>query len=151
MPGRPAPALERLMEKLVFQPETHCIEFTGSLYKHGGYGQFHGGADLPGVIYAHRAAYILWNGPIPDGMQIDHRCDNPKCCNPQHLWPVTPKQNIMFARTKMRANSPNTQKTECPRGHQYDRTRPNGYRWCSTCAKEQQKRSRSREVANAAH
>jgi len=150
MPGTPAPALDRLMAKLRFNPATHCVEFTGSLHAHGGYGQFHGGKELPGVIYAHRAAYILWNGPIPDGMQIDHRCENPKCCNPQHLWPVTPKQNIGFARHKMKASSPHAKKTECPRGHPYDRKRPSGERYCSICSNEQSRRAKAkRGVAHA--
>jgi hypothetical protein len=40
-----------------------------------------------GVIwYAHRAAWVVAFGDIPDGMQVCHRCDNPLCCNPAHLF-----------------------------------------------------------------
>lgn len=42
---------------------------------------------------AHRAAWALYRGPIPDGMLIRHRCDNPPCCNPDHLELGTYAQN----------------------------------------------------------
>lgn len=37
-------------------------------------------------MYAHRVAWSIVNGPIPDGMLVCHRCDNPPCCNPDHLF-----------------------------------------------------------------
>jgi len=42
---------------------------------------------------AHRIAYELSVGPIPEGMQVDHTCHRPACCNPRHLRAATPKQN----------------------------------------------------------
>lgn len=51
--------------------------------KEDGYGRtlWHGR-----LTYAHRIAWELTYGPVPDGLCVLHRCDNPACCNPTHLW-----------------------------------------------------------------
>ena len=67
-----------------------CWEWIG--YKQPkGYGvfRFHGSAKL-----AHRVAYELERGPIADGIEIDHKCHNRGCVNPEHLRAVTHKQNM---------------------------------------------------------
>lgn len=43
--------------------------------------------------YVHRAAWELANGPVPDGLELHHTCDNPPCCNPDHLQALTVKEH----------------------------------------------------------
>lgn len=55
---------------------------------------------------AHRVAFELIFGPIPEGKQICHDCDNPPCCNPNHLFLCTQLENIQDAITKGRLIDP---------------------------------------------
>lgn len=58
----------------------------------GGYGMF----PVPGIgSKAHRIAWTLLRGPVPIGLVVDHLCSNPACVNPEHLEPVTQRENIM--------------------------------------------------------
>lgn len=66
-----------------------CWEWPGRRYPKG-YGKIErDGKD----VRAHRYAYVLAKGPIPAGAMILHSCDNPPCCNPDHLRPGTAKEN----------------------------------------------------------
>jgi hypothetical protein len=101
----------------------------------GRYGQF--SLTHRCQIGAHRFAYELSAGPIPDGLVIDHLCRNPICVNPAHLEAVTGRQNLMRGETLAAANAA---KTHCPHGHKYDeantRVGPSGKRTCRICARE---------------
>jgi hypothetical protein len=66
----------------------------------------------------HRLAYTLWIGPLPDdGRVVCHDCDVKHCCNPDHLWLGTEKQNMRDAADKGRWKA--RQGTHCRRGHEY--------------------------------
>lgn len=69
-----------------------CWEWTGGRFQSSlGYGQFRVGKRK---VRAHRFAWQITNGSIPNGMRICHKCDNPTCCNPTHLFMGTDADNI---------------------------------------------------------
>lgn len=95
--------------------------------------------------FAHRVAYELLVGSIPEGMTLDHLCRNRACVNVEHLEPVTMKENIL------RGTSPsaeNARKTHCVRGHpfagenlQYDYR---GNRQCFECRRIRDRAAKDR-------
>ncbi len=104
--------------------ETGCWEWTGPRQKkhkgkHGqhvkDYGWF---IDSPAPPRnAHRASWLIHHGPIPDGLWVMHKCDNPPCCNPDHLKLGTPKDNVQDAIAKgrfMTAKSMLNRPVTCP-------------------------------------
>lgn len=100
-----------------------------------GYGSFSVGTRTRQQFkQAHRVAYELEFGPIPDGFTLDHLCKVTLCVRPTHLEPVTMAENL--ARSDGVANR-HRAVTHCPRGHEYTeantRREPNGRRHCRTC------------------
>lgn len=59
-----------------------------------------------GLSGAHRVSYRLYKGEIPDGICVLHKCDNPKCCNPKHLFLGTKRENAIDRNRKGRGKFP---------------------------------------------
>jgi len=75
-----------------------CWNWTGSLHSNG-YGHLFVDGRL---VYAHRFSYAQYVGPIPDGLNVLHTCDNPACVKPSHLYAGSQKQNGLDASARAR-------------------------------------------------
>ena len=91
--------LERLLEKVIINKKTDCWEYQGGK-NNIGYGMIR---DELKMRTTHRVSYEEHKGSIPKGMCVCHTCDNPICCNPDHLWLGTMKQNMRDMHNKGRA------------------------------------------------
>ena len=81
-----------------------CWDWKGSIYKNGyGFIPIHENGKKFSSL-AHRLSYELHIGPIPEGFIVCHRCDNPKCTNPDHLWIGTTQDNVDDKIRKGRSN-----------------------------------------------
>lgn len=85
----------RFWAKVDVGSEGSCWVWTGAVDSRG-YGRLAIDCSARPIKYmsAHRFSHTLWFGPIPEGMLICHRCDNPPCCNPAHLFPGTQADNM---------------------------------------------------------
>ena len=106
--------LQRFEEKIDKSGE--CWIWTASRNQKG-YGLFQ--ADYKRFI-ASRFAYEVWIGQIPEGMLVCHKCDNPPCVNPDHLFVGTAHDNAMDMVNKGRQNYGHRYKTKthCANGHE---------------------------------
>lgn len=91
-PNPITPVATRLWPKIAKMDPDKCWPWTASTNEHG-YGTIKEGGKKGRSVLAHRAVYEDVFGPIPDGLNVLHRCDNPPCCNPGHLWLGTQSDN----------------------------------------------------------
>lgn len=121
-----------------------CWEWTGPV-DHGGYGKFSVGHTYRG---AHRWSWEYYRGPIPAGKVIDHLCRNRRCVNPEHLEPVTQRENLR--RGRIDRGHPDFD-THCPKGHPHTPantrvtvTKRDGItKYCAVCANERNRERRT--------
>jgi hypothetical protein len=82
---------------------TPCWEWQASLNDLG-YGQSVGGGKDGSHGKAYRASYMAFVGPVPNRLHLDHLCSNHPCVNPEHLEPVTQRENVQRAVAHHKAN-----------------------------------------------
>jgi hypothetical protein len=107
-------------------PFSGCYVYMGAL-RGGGYGAISVDDRLRP---AHVVAYEILVGPVPDGLELDHKCRVPSCWNPNHLEPVTHTENVRRG----------VGGEHCPAGHLYDEANTHinsqGSRVCRACRRE---------------
>ena len=131
--------MKRFFEK-INKTET-CWIWTATINR-GGYGMFRDGK----MKNAHRVSYEIIKGPIPEGLFLDHICRVRHCVNPDHLEPVTNKENVLRGESICAKNK---LKTHCKRGHEFISENiiieSENRRRCKTCYNERQNQYRKTE------
>lgn len=147
--GRPQIPLADRLHSGIRVSEAGCWEWTKGTGA-GGYGRISVRMDGYSLIcYTHRVSWELHEGPIPEGLVIDHLCRNPLCCNPAHLEPVTQRINLLRGETFQAAN---ILKTHCSYGHAFtdeNTRRVARGRRCKTCERRRSNESNARKLARA--
>lgn len=147
------PLADRFERLHIPEPNSGCWIWTGSLSRQG-YGQIRMAKTGPGQLRcASHIALELAGRPLPAGLFACHKCDNPPCVNPDHLFPGTQVDNIQDAKRKGRHSPPPIAKpgcgkqTHCFMGHPLEGsnllTPPSG-RKCRECLRRRKREMRER-------
>ena len=121
----------RLLSKTEIIPEHPCWEWVAGKNENG-YGLLWVGWNM---FKAHRLSYEVFVKKITKGHFILHKCDNPGCIRPEHLYEGTQLDNArdMVNRKRHYRALHNTLKTHCPRGHEYNSLNSKTYKGKRTC------------------
>lgn len=143
MPAARVPLTERFWAKV--QKTSECWLWTGARMKDG-----YGHIKVDGrMVRAHRLSYEMVNGPIPEGLDLDHLCRVRHCVRPDHLEPVTRWEN---GKRGVGWMAQQARKTHCDHGHPFDESNtyvgPRGGRACRRCNADAVARYRARRSAS---
>lgn len=141
--------LERFEARYVPEPNSGCWLWLGGLAG-GGYATMWGGRSM---IRAGRWAYQTFVGPIPYGLELDHKCRVRCCVNPAHLEPVTHTENVRRGDAGKVNRARQLGKHRCDKGHLFTpeniyRSPKKGTRECRICRNAAATRWRERQNGN---
>jgi hypothetical protein len=151
VPRKPRPTIDRFWDKVdrdgpvpEYRPDLGaCWIWTGTT--NGTYATLMVKSEVPGggwlTRLAHRWIYEHENGPIPDGLVVNHLCIVPLCVRPSHLDACTPRENTRYGDGQAARKA---RQTECHRGHPLDHVNPDGTRRCTICPRERMRAKRAR-------
>lgn len=148
-PGmKPTPPMERIAKRSVTVDRgyvTPCRVYAGQLTN--GYGCVKVGSLTDGTRRTARVHVVVWehaNGPVPEGLELDHLCRQRDCHEPTHLEPVTTRENVLRG---LSPTAVNARKTCCPQNHLYDDantyTDAKGCRHCRACGRARRRARRA--------
>lgn len=123
-----------------------CWVYTGAPDGPQGYARIRTGSGER--IGVHVLSYLIWNGPIREGQDVHHRCENPRCVRPTHLAALSRVEHIRISNGPAGKNS---RKKVCIHGHRLSGPnlyrRPDGARGCRACLRDGSIRYRERQKA----
>lgn len=142
------------------------VDKTGGCWEWRGYRNTQGYGAFPFkhpelgwvLVLAYRLSYLLTNGPVRDGLELDHVCRNRGCCNPAHLEPVTHRENLVRGHP---FGAQHSLTTHCPQGHEYagdnlslhrkKNRQGKDYvsRECRACKREAERKRKQRRLSGA--
>jgi len=93
----------RFEDKIMFEPMTGCWIWTGATRGNNHYGALR--ISQTKSVLCHRLSYEMYKETIPDNLKVLHTCDNPLCCNPNHLILGTQLENITDRVKKQRTRN----------------------------------------------
>lgn len=121
--------------------------------KESGYKRYTQIADDSGnKKYMHRVSWEIFHGKIPKNQLVLHKCDNPPCVNPNHLFLGDYSDNRLDALEKDRVPTVRKYIKTCKKGHlfsEHGRTRPDGKRYCFKCKSNLSIKDRAHAIANS--